>query len=277
MVYPYPYKFLMNPQEKCRNRDPFLVLLVVGISYDVDSRMAIRDTWGNEGNFRDVLVVTVFLLGLYPNATRRVQQLLEEENSIYGDIVQQDFIDTYYNLTLKTLMGVEWVSKYCPTASYVMKIDSDMFLNVGFLIHTVLNPGVPLRKDYATGFIVANTAPNREKDSKFYVPLEIYPNDTYPPYFAGPGYVFTADVAQKVYDIAQTIQVIPNEDCFFGICLYHLNITPYTPVPGVFNGHWIDYDRCLYNKLAIVHHYKNDKLREVWKDFWTKKNSGCPD
>ncbi|KAG8441351.1 hypothetical protein GDO86_006909 [Hymenochirus boettgeri] len=275
--YPYPYEFLMNPHEKCQGRTPFLVLLVVAESHDVDSRMTIRETWGNESNYGEVDVVTVFLVGLSPNETSNVQKMLEEENSIYGDIVQQDFMDTYYNLTIKILMGMEWIAKYCSNTGYVMKIDSDMFLNVDYLVHKVLHPSKPICADYSTGLIVENTKPIRDKTSKWYVSKKIYPNDTYPPYFSGPGYVFSAELAQRIYNVAQVISIIPFEDCFFGICLYHLKIQPYAPPTDAFNGHWIDYDRCQYNKLATVHHYTNDKLREVWKDFWSLKKSGCPD
>ncbi|KAG8441350.1 hypothetical protein GDO86_006908 [Hymenochirus boettgeri] len=273
--YPYPYKFLMNPQEKCQGRTPFLVLLVVAESHDIESRMAIRETWGNESNYGEVDMVTVFLVGLSKVATDKVNLLLEEENRIYGDIVQQDFIDTYYNLTLKTLMGMEWVAKYCPTASYVMKIDSDMFLNVEYLVHKVLVKGTPVRQNYITGHIYFHTGPIRDKAYKWYVPKEVYPNNTYPPYCSGPGYVFSADLAQKIFDMAQVIRLMPMEDSFIGICLYELKLSPSASPPNTFLVYRRDYDRCAFNKLVIVHHYARKELREVWDDFWTKKHLGC--
>ncbi|KAM4749180.1 beta-1,3-galactosyltransferase 2-like [Rhinophrynus dorsalis] len=275
--YPYPYKFLLNAQEKCQNRNPFLVIMVIGHSYDINSRFVIRETWGNESNYEDVGVVTVFLVGLSPTRTESVQEMLKEENDVYGDLVQQDFMDTYYNLTLKTLMGMEWVTKFCPSVSYVMKIDNDMFLNVDFLIHHLLMPGLPVRKNYFTGYIVRNTRPLRDKQYKWYVPKEVYPNDTYPPYCSGPGYAFSGDMAKKIYEVAQVIRVMPMEDAFMGICLYELNIPPTDPPGGIFNGHRINYDRCKFHKLVTVHHYEGNELRDVWKDFWGKKKSGCPE
>ncbi|OCT90423.1 hypothetical protein XELAEV_18019037mg [Xenopus laevis] len=138
------------------------------------------------------------------------QKLLEEEMKTYGDIVQQDFMDTYYNLRLE----------------------------------------LPVRQNYFTGYIVANTGPLRGEEYKWYVPKEVYPNDTYPPYPAGPGYVFSADMAKK--------------------------IPPTDPPPNIFNGDRIDYDLCQFNKLITVHHYAGDELRRVWTDFWTQR-SGCKD
>ncbi|XP_075433582.1 beta-1,3-galactosyltransferase 2-like [Ascaphus truei] len=273
--YPHPYKFLINQPEKCRAHNPFLVILVVGQSHDVHTRNAIRQTWGNESNHPNVSVARIFLVGVSTIASKATQMLLEEESEAYADIVQQDFLDTYYNLTLKTLMGMEWVAKFCPNARYVIKIDNDMFLNVDYLIHHLLRPEMPARRDYFTGYIVSNTGPLRSKAYKWYVPKEIYPNDTYPPYCAGPGYVFSVDMARKIYEVAQVIRTVPMEDSFMGICLYELKIPPTSPPANIFNGHRIDYDRCVFHRLVTVHHYGPEELQLIWPDFWGKNNSGC--
>ena len=43
------------------------------------------------------------------------------------------FQDIYYNLTLKTVMGLKWCSIYCNQAKYVMKTDDDIFVNIPLL------------------------------------------------------------------------------------------------------------------------------------------------
>ncbi|XP_053575377.1 beta-1,3-galactosyltransferase 2-like [Bombina bombina] len=273
--YPYPYTFLINQSHKCLNRNPFLVLLVVGKMNDMATRNVIRETWGNESNYNNVDVIRIFLVGVSPMRPDIFQGLLEKESEIYKDIVQQDFQDTYNNLTLKTLMGMEWLTKFCSNARYAMKIDSDMFLNAEYLIHHLLHPELPVRKNYFSGLIVANTVPYRRKSSKWYIPKAIYPNNTYPPYCSGPGYVFSVDMARKIYKMAQVIQVIHLEDSFMGICLDKLNIPPTTPPKGIFNGHRIDYNRCAFNKLVTVHHYERDELRKIWPDFWSKRTVEC--
>ncbi|XP_069618297.1 beta-1,3-galactosyltransferase 2-like [Ranitomeya imitator] len=272
--YPFPYRFIINQPEKCKNQKPFLVIMVLVQSQDLASRHTIRETWGNESIY-DVEVVRIFLVGLPQIVPERVQDMLEEESRIFGDIIQQDFMDTYYNLTLKTLMGMEWVTKFCPSASYVMKIDNDMFLNVNYLIHNLLYPNIPVRTNYFTGDIAKNTGPLRDKAYKWYVPPEVYPNDTYPPYCKGPGYVFSADIAKNIYDIAQEIRVIPMEDSFIGICLYELHIPLSEPPRGVFNTNRLHYDHCKFRKLITVHHYGGKVLRNTWADFWAKKSQKC--
>ncbi|NWI16272.1 B3GT2 galactosyltransferase, partial [Crypturellus soui] len=98
-----------------------------------------------------------------------LQRLLREESARYGDLLQQDFLDTYNNLTLKTLMGLEWVAKYCPGAAYVLKADQDVFLNPAYLVRRLL---LPPKRDFATGHVYRGTAPLRSRLYKWYVPRE---------------------------------------------------------------------------------------------------------
>ncbi|XP_068130455.1 beta-1,3-galactosyltransferase 1-like [Hyperolius riggenbachi] len=269
--YPHPYPFLINQPGKCLNRKPFLVLLVTVESHDIISRNTIRETWGDETNYPDVDVLRLFLVGRPPMVVDAGQRLLEEESALYGDIVQQDFLDTYDNLTLKSLMGMQWVAKYCPNASYVMKVDSDVFLNVNYLVHHLLHPELPAHENYITGYFVYHTGPIRNKFSKWYIPHELYPGDTFPPYPSGPGYVFSADMAKKIYDVAQGIIVINLEDVFIGMCLHRLNILPTRPPRNMFNGQRTSYTISTFCNVVMVHHYEKHELRRVWLDFWSRK------
>ncbi|NXJ86951.1 B3GT2 galactosyltransferase, partial [Trogon melanurus] len=99
-----------------------------------------------------------------------LRAVLEEESRAHRDILQQDFADTYNNLTLKTLMGLEWVSKHCPGAAYVVKADRDVFLNLRYLVRRFL--AVPPRQNFATGHVYRGTGPLRDKAYKWYVPPE---------------------------------------------------------------------------------------------------------
>lgn len=59
----------------------------------------------------DFLIQTVFLVGQTTN--NETQAKIIEESQIHQDIIQESFIDTYNNLTLKTLMLVKWVTNNC--------------------------------------------------------------------------------------------------------------------------------------------------------------------
>ncbi|XP_074836308.1 beta-1,3-galactosyltransferase 1-like [Carettochelys insculpta] len=275
VVYPYSYRFLLNEPDKCRARVPFLVLLVVTEPQDIMVRNVIRQTWGNESAVPGVSILRLFLVGLHPRYGTPLKQLLAEESDLHHDIVQQDFLDAYNNLTLKTLMGLEWVSRHCPNASYVVKADSDVFLNMEFLVRRLLQPQRPPKKDYITGYIYRNTGPLRSKAYKWYVPREVYPNDTYPPYCGGPAYVLSGDLAKKVYGVAQTLQVIHMEDAFVGICLHRLGINVTNSPWGLFNVYKLEYEKCRFSRLVMVHHYGPTDLLRIWPDFQAR-NKTCP-
>ncbi|NXU93299.1 B3GT2 galactosyltransferase, partial [Xiphorhynchus elegans] len=98
-----------------------------------------------------------------------LRPLLREEDELHGDILQQDFLDTYNNLTLKTLMGLEWVSRFCPNATYVMKADHDVFLNLEFLVRRLL---LPPRREFLTGYVYRGTGPLRSPAYKWFVPRQ---------------------------------------------------------------------------------------------------------
>ena len=47
--------------------------------------------------------------------------ILQEESARHGDIVQERFIDSYYNLTIKSLMVVKWATQNCDHFTYLLK------------------------------------------------------------------------------------------------------------------------------------------------------------
>ena len=50
--------------------------------------------------------------------------------------MREDFLDTYQNLTLKTLAGVKWAGQFCGQAEFVMKTDDDMYVDL-YEVHTL--------------------------------------------------------------------------------------------------------------------------------------------
>ncbi|NWI50958.1 B3GT5 galactosyltransferase, partial [Calyptomena viridis] len=92
--------------------------------------------------------------------------------------------------------------------------------------------------------------PLRSRAYKWFVPREVYPNDTYPPYCAGPGYVLSGDLALKVFAVAQTVPVINMEDAFVGICLHALGLRVTESPRGAFAMYRLGYDKCRFSRLV---------------------------
>lgn len=67
----------------------------------------------------------------------RVQDAIEQENRNHSDIIQLNMMDSYENLTLKTVSILDWVVDYCPRVQFVLKVDDDVYVNVRNLAATI--------------------------------------------------------------------------------------------------------------------------------------------
>lgn len=274
-----PFTYIINEPDKCPESRPvpFLVLLIATEARQVEARNAIRQTWGNESVAPALGFIRLFLLGKNEGELGLLQQkMLEAESRRYHDIIQQDFMDSYKNLTLKTLMGMNWVAIHCPQVSYVMKTDSDMFVNTEYLIYKLLRPEIKPKKNYFTGNNMRGFAPNRNKNSKWYMPPELYPGDKYPTFCSGTGYVFSGDMASKIYRASLSIPNLPLEDVYVAICLAKLQIEP-TPPPNEFLfNHWrVSYSSCTYSHLITSHGFHPNELLKYWHHLQSNKLNAC--
>ncbi|XP_063787477.1 beta-1,3-galactosyltransferase 2-like [Pseudophryne corroboree] len=261
------FPYLIEEDKKCTSGPPFLLLLIPSRPEETQTRNVLRKTWANETLMEGVHITRLFLLGRPTSNENGIQEKVIQESSMFHDIIQQDFIDSYNNLTLKTLMGMEWTSRLCPGVSYVMKIDTDMFFNPWFLVEKVLQPKTPPRVNYFTGLVVIGGPPFRDKGSKWYVSFEAYSKNIYPPYCSGTGYVLSGDLAEKIYMQAESLNIFPFEDVFVGICLEKIGIQISKPAGNWFLGEKIEYSRCQFAKLITVHRFTPDELLKLWPDF----------
>ncbi|XP_075715665.1 beta-1,3-galactosyltransferase 2-like [Rhinoderma darwinii] len=257
------YPYLIEEDSKCRSGAPFLLLLIPSAPQDFYTRKALRNTWANESLVNSVHIIRLFLLGRSKSHEEKVIQ----ESDIFHDIIIQDFVDSYYNLTIKTMMGMEWVSRLCPNVKYVMKIDSDMFFNPWFLVEKILQPKSVPKKNFITGMIVQNALPHRDKGSKWFMSTKIYSKKFYPLYCSGTGYVFSGDLAKEIYLAALELQTFPFEDVFVGMCLQKLGVKIFEPTEKWFIGEKVNYDRCKFAKLVTVHHFTPKELLQIWPEF----------
>ncbi|XP_061150692.1 beta-1,3-galactosyltransferase 2-like [Syngnathus typhle] len=263
------FPYIIKQTDKCRERlaPPFLVFLITTEAWQVHAREAIRRTWANETLIPGVSVVRLFLLGRPGEGQMptRLQKRLRWESQQYHDLIQQDFLDSYNNLTLKTLMGLHWVARYCSGASYVMKTDSDMFINTEYLVWKLLRPEREPKMNYFTGSVLRNVAPFRDNRNKWYISTEEYPERTYPLFCSGTGYVFSGDLARKIYETSRSVRLIHLEDVYVGLCLAKLGLEPSDPPENfLFNLHRVPARGCEYNRLITSHGFKPHEIVQYW-------------
>ncbi|XP_037380382.1 beta-1,3-galactosyltransferase 5-like [Talpa occidentalis] len=265
--------FLQLPDMDCKQQPPFLVLLVTSSPHQTSERSAIRSTWGGDRTVGGKRIKTFFLLGTPSSRDRSL--VVAQESQQHRDIIQKDFVDVYVNLTLKTMMGMEWVHRYCPQAAFVMKTDSDMFINVYYLTELLLRKN--WTSGFFTGFLKMDELPIRKKDSKWFVSKEEYPWDKYPPFCSGTGYVFSSDVATQVYNVSHGVPFLKLEDVFVGLCLAKLKIRP-EPLhtEQTFFPEGLAFSSCRFKKVVACHFVKSQDMLIYWHALESSLGEECP-
>ncbi|NXC50542.1 B3GL1 acetylgalactosaminyltransferase, partial [Penelope pileata] len=274
-IYKQPYLFTLRERLKCKDINPFLVILVSSRPKDVKSRQAVRITWGSRGFWWGHRVVTLFLLGQEPEAEDDPAALsVEDEGILYGDVIRQDFLDTYDNLTLKTIMAFRWVTEFCPSARFVMKADSDVFINVGNLVKFLLK--LNSSEHVFTGYPLIGNFAYRGFYRKTYISYDEYPFKFYPPYCSGMGYVLDRKLALRIYEVMSHVKPIKFEDVYVGICLNILKVNITIPEDNQqFFLYKINFDICKYKHLIAVHGITPSEMVRFWQDLSSTHSVTC--
>ncbi|XP_032094412.1 lactosylceramide 1,3-N-acetyl-beta-D-glucosaminyltransferase [Thamnophis elegans] len=263
------HRYLINHEEKCQGQDVLLLILVKTPPENYHRRDAIRQTWGNEDYVHHYLNATIkvlFVLGQSENFSlgSDVQMKLEREDKRYGDLIQQDFLDNFYNLTYKLLLQFSWANNFCPHAKFIMPADDDIFIHTPNLIAYLQNLAQIGAQDVWIGHVHHASPPIRNKKSKYYVSYEMYPWHAYPDYTAGAGYVLSRDVAAKVYRASQTLNSsFYIDDVFMGFCANKVGIVPQNH-PFFTGGGKAPYHPCIYDKMITSHGHVED-LQYFWQ------------
>ncbi|XP_060767366.1 beta-1,3-galactosyltransferase 2-like isoform X2 [Neoarius graeffei] len=267
VAYPYKYNFILDQSEKCQN-NPFLVIIIPAAPNDVMERNAIRNSWGNEKLLQEKHVVILFLLGLPSGENAKMQQArIYQEDLRHHDLLQGDFIDSSKNMTIKTMVMLEWLRDRCPQAYYAAKVDTDILLNIRGLIDMLLSPSIP-QKNYLTGQVMLGNSIIRNPSSMFYIPPEVYSKSELPPYPLGKCYIMSMDMPAKILKASRVIQPVLKDDIYIGLCLEQLRITPKDP-PDPARFMFIPpklYNRCYYSNLIAVIIYTPPQLVSLWTD-----------
>ncbi|XP_015684778.1 lactosylceramide 1,3-N-acetyl-beta-D-glucosaminyltransferase [Protobothrops mucrosquamatus] len=263
------HRYLINHEEKCQGQDVLLLIFVKSSPENYQRRDAIRQTWGNEEYIHHYLnanIKVLFVLGQSRNFSLRseTQMRLEKEDERHGDLIQQDFLDTFYNLTYKLLLQFSWANNFCPHAKFVMSADDDIFIHMPNLIAYLQNLAQTGAQGVWVGHVHYAAPPIRDKKSKYYVSYKMYPWPVYPDYTAGAAYVLSSDVAAKVYQASQTLNSsFYIDDVFMGLCANKVGIVPQNH-PFFSGGGKAPHHPCIYDKMITSHGHVED-LQYFWR------------
>ncbi|KAM8863083.1 beta-1,3-galactosyltransferase 5 [Spinachia spinachia] len=268
-----PEELLLMPSPLvCQRAKPFLITMVTSAPANQRARQAIRDTWGGEVEVRGLRVMTLFMVGAASDPG--LAKLLVEEARERGDLVQGRFLDTYSNLTLKTLSMLGWARRFCPQAHFMAKVDDDVLFNPSALLHFLNRSRNPYEQgDLYLGRVHLHVAPDRDPGSKHYLPSGAYPPPVFPDYCSGTAYVLSRSALLKVSLAASASPLstpLPPEDVFVGLCARTAGVRPshcalFSGGPGV------PYGRCCYQAMVSVHHVPPRDMLHYWADVHTSQ------
>ncbi|XP_058127966.1 beta-1,3-galactosyltransferase 5-like [Anopheles ziemanni] len=238
--------------------DVTLLILVTSAPTHREQRLAIRQSWGHYGSRRDISIG--FIVGQTNEA--RVEDQLAAESYMYSDLIRGNFIDSYRNLTLKTISLLEWTKLHCPNASFLLKTDDDMFINVPKLLQFMESHNSQRRTIF--GRLAKKWKPIRNKKSKYYVSPEQYYPPVFPPFTTGPAYLITADIIGEMFEKSLSQTYLKLEDVYTtGIVAQLLNI--HRVNVKEFLNRRIAFNQCNIKKAISIHMVKNNEQLDLWK------------
>ncbi|KAK9085919.1 hypothetical protein Sjap_026330 [Stephania japonica] len=222
-------------------------------------RMAVRKTWMQSAAVKASNVVVRFFVAL--NARKEVNAILKKEAAYFGDIVILPFMDRYELVVLKTIAICEF-GVHNVSAAYIMKCDDDTFVRVDTVLKEI--SGVSPKKSLYMGNLNLLHRPLRS--GKWAVTYEEWPEEVYPPYANGPGYVISIDVARFVVSqhANQSLRLFKMEDVSMGMWVEQFNSSinvqyshnwkfcQYGCMEGYYTAHYQSPRQmvCLWDKLA---------------------------
>ncbi|XP_028850075.1 UDP-GlcNAc:betaGal beta-1,3-N-acetylglucosaminyltransferase 7, like [Denticeps clupeoides] len=266
------FPMILDHPEKCSGGDTDLLVAVKSVIEQHDRREAVRRTWGREQVIGGLRVKTLFLLGspAFGKDARNLQKLLEFEDRIYGDILQWDFMDTFFNLTLKEVNFLKWLNIYCSGVKFIFKGDDDVFVNTHNLVELIgFKTEEHKTQDLFVGDTISKAIPIRNRQSKYYIPKELF-DKPYPPYVGGGGFLMSSHLARRLFTVSEDVELYPIDDVFLGMCLQRLRLSPEMH-PG-FKTFGImkrrvspmNSEPCFFRNLIVVHKLGPQELLRMW-------------
>ncbi|KAM7259708.1 hypothetical protein ACFE04_015449 [Oxalis oulophora] len=235
-------------------------------------RMAVRKTWMQSSAIKTSEVVARFFVALAllllsakltfapfmvnfeekNNPRKEVNAVLKKEADYFGDIVILPFMDRYELVVLKTIAICEFGVQNV-TAAFIMKVDDDTFVRVDSVLKEI--KGTPRIRSLYMGNLNLLHRPLRH--GKWSVTYEEWPEDLYPPYANGPGYIISTDIAKYIVSEHDNtrLRLFKMEDVSMGMWVEQFNSST-TPVQYSHNWKFCQYG-CMENYYTA--HYQSPR------------------
>ena len=271
------FPMLLNNPDKCGGADKsaevFLLLVIKSSPVNYDRREVLRKTWAKERIRNGVWIRRVFISGTMDNGfeKERLSKVLELEQREYNDIIQWDFNESLFNLTLKQVLFLEWMEKNCPNARFLLNGDDDVFANTDSMVEYLQslkdNDG---SKHLFTGHLIQYVGPIRESWSKYFIPVQVQESNSYPPYCGGGGFLVSGYTALVIHNMSQSITIHPIDDAYMGMCLAKAGLGPSSHMGVKTAGLHVPsskldrFNPCYYKDILLVHRFLPAHMYVMW-------------
>lgn len=267
------FPLLLEPRAKCGRNKIFLLLVIKSSPGNYERREVLRKTWAMERKVDGVHIRRLFISGTTAEGFEkmRLNKLLRLEHREHNDIVQWDFEDTHYNLTLKQVLLMDWLHKNCPDVSFLLNGDDDVFVHTENMVKYLKSLEDPDgSRNLFSGYLQPNSSSARNVESKYFVPREIYMSDIYPPFCSGGGILLSRYTASVMHNMSKYVPMFPLDDVYLGILLDKagLAMTSHAGVRTfgleIPSKEVDELDPCYYRDLLLVHRFLPTQLYIMW-------------
>lgn len=175
-------------------------------------RVTIRNTWGNIATLLKYRII--FAVGF--------TDTIADEN----DVLQFSCYDSYFNLTIITILTYKWTLNYSSFFDFFVRVDSDVYPNIQ-LLNLYIN--IEKRKGKIIhGYYYPSMKTKRITSDSNYIPYSIYNKKYLPEFVSGNFYILPKFKKWKKFIYAINInstKMIYREDIHMGLYFKEYNIT----------------------------------------------------
>lgn len=279
VVNPHDFNFIINPTKLCDKTGLRFLIYVHTAPKNFRKRQLVRQTWGSKAILVQYNMRVVFIMGRV--ADNKTMDAVVMESNRYGDVVMEDFFDSYRNLTYKAVAALKWTSIYCNHTPYVLKADDDILIDIHALMDYLNSEEV---RNYGTrNLIICNQWTRmkviRDKKSKWYVSPTEYPDDFFSPYCSGSAFVMSADVVKSMYKASFYVPFFWVDDFYVtGMLVKRINAQHKRLNDGYILNSKVALEKLTGDSahvLKFFHVNKMNHIYKMWKILGKRLNKSC--
>lgn len=222
--------------------------LIIGVLSSIENtraRAIVRRTWGYD-------VEVLFILAGHPSqvmvefkAHEDILLLLNENERYNG---------SYSILPYKTQTFFHAINTHIENFSYILKTDDDSFVDVHRLWYQLIRE----QPDY-WGYVWKDARVIRDPQSRWYVSYDDYPQEVYPNYCSGAGYVLSRSFIACATLHLSNFSFMPREDVGTGILASKCAVAPR-------HSNSVSHAKPLKKNVTIQHYVKSfQDMFKLWQ------------